>query len=124
MIRISYIKENQTLIGVFNPYNNKEKIDNLVKKNINVLSLELLYALVAGMYHDAVMWVIFFSLYFIYANKPSLRLKLIGASSLILFILLIQAIKFAYREAAWQDASKKNLSTETSIASKKATSDV
>ena len=40
--KISHIKENQTLIGVFNPYNNKEKIDNLVKKNINVLSLELL----------------------------------------------------------------------------------
>ena len=40
--KISYIKENQTLIGVFNPFNNKEKIDSLVKKKINVLSLELL----------------------------------------------------------------------------------
>jgi H+-translocating NAD(P) transhydrogenase subunit alpha len=40
--KISYIKENQTLIGTFNPYNNKEKIDPLVKKKINVLSLELL----------------------------------------------------------------------------------
>ena len=38
----SLIKENQTLIGVLNPYNNKDKINNLVKKNINVLSLELL----------------------------------------------------------------------------------
>ena len=38
----SNIKENQLLIGVFNPYDNKEKIDKLVKKNINVLSLELL----------------------------------------------------------------------------------
>ncbi len=89
-----------------------------------VLLLELAYALVAGMYHDAVMWVIFFWLYFIYANKPSLRLKLIGASSIILFILLIQAIKFAYREAAWEDASKKNLTTATVIASEKASADV
>jgi H+-translocating NAD(P) transhydrogenase subunit alpha len=40
--KISQIKENQILIGVFNPYNNKEKIDALVKKNIKVLSLELL----------------------------------------------------------------------------------
>ncbi len=38
----SLIKENQTLIGVFNPYSNKDKIDDLVKRNINVLSLELL----------------------------------------------------------------------------------
>ena len=38
----SLIEENQTLIGVLNPYNNEEKIQNLVKRNINVLSLELL----------------------------------------------------------------------------------
>jgi NAD(P) transhydrogenase subunit alpha len=36
------IKENQTLIGVFNPYINKKKIDHLIKKKINVFSLELL----------------------------------------------------------------------------------
>jgi H+-translocating NAD(P) transhydrogenase subunit alpha len=40
--KTSQIKENQTLIGVFNPYINKEKIDSLVKKKINILSLELL----------------------------------------------------------------------------------
>ena len=40
--KISLIKENQTLIGVFDPYNNKDKIKNLLKKNINIFSLELL----------------------------------------------------------------------------------
>ncbi len=38
----SFLKENQTFIGVLNPYDNKEKIDNLIKKNINTFSLELL----------------------------------------------------------------------------------
>ena len=38
----SLLKENQTFIGVLNPYENKDKIDNLVKKNINPFSLELL----------------------------------------------------------------------------------
>ena len=38
----SLIKENQTLIGVLNPYKNEDKIKNLIKKNINVISLELL----------------------------------------------------------------------------------
>jgi len=38
----SLIKENQTLVGVLNPYVNKDKIDGLVKKNINIFSLELL----------------------------------------------------------------------------------
>ena len=40
--KISLIKENQTLVGVLDPYNNKEKIDPLVKKKINIFSLELL----------------------------------------------------------------------------------
>ncbi|MDA8537604.1 NAD(P) transhydrogenase subunit alpha [Candidatus Pelagibacter bacterium] len=40
--KILHIKEKLTLIGVFNPYNNKEKIEALIKKNINVFSLELL----------------------------------------------------------------------------------
>ena len=38
----SKIKENQTLIGVLNPHNNKEKLESLVKKKINLFSLELL----------------------------------------------------------------------------------
>jgi len=36
------LKENQTLVGVFNPYVNKEKVEILSKKNINIFSLELL----------------------------------------------------------------------------------
>ena len=35
----SLLRENQTFIGVLNPYDNKDKIDNLVKKNINTFSL-------------------------------------------------------------------------------------
>ena len=42
MKNLSLLKENQTLIGVFNPHTNKEKIENLSKKNINVFSLEML----------------------------------------------------------------------------------
>ncbi len=38
----SLLKENQTFIGVLNPYDNKDKISNLVKRNINTFSLELL----------------------------------------------------------------------------------
>ena len=38
----SLLKENQTIIGVLNPYDNKDKISSLVKKKINTFSLELL----------------------------------------------------------------------------------
>ena len=40
--KLSCLKENQTVIGILNPYSNKEKIDNLIKKKINNFSLELL----------------------------------------------------------------------------------
>ena len=39
---LSYMKENQILIGVLDPYSNKNKLDNLIKKKINMFSLELL----------------------------------------------------------------------------------
>ncbi len=38
----SQLRENQTLIGVLNPYDNQETLKNLSKKKINVFSLELL----------------------------------------------------------------------------------
>ena len=40
--KLSLLKENQNLIGVLNPYFNKEKLSNLIKKKINSFSLELL----------------------------------------------------------------------------------
>ena len=39
---VSLLKEDQTIIGVLNPYDNKEKLDQLVKKKLNIFSLELL----------------------------------------------------------------------------------
>ncbi len=38
----SLLRENQTVIGVLNPYENKENLENLAKKKINLFSLELL----------------------------------------------------------------------------------
>ncbi len=39
---LSNLKENQNLIGVLNPYSNKEKLENLSKNKVNTFSLELL----------------------------------------------------------------------------------
>ena len=40
--KTSLLKENQSLIGVLNPYLNKDKLLNLAKKKIHLFSLELL----------------------------------------------------------------------------------
>ena len=40
--KYSLIKEDKTLVGVLNPYDNKNKLDQLKQKKINLFSLELL----------------------------------------------------------------------------------
>ena len=40
--KISILEENQTLIGSLNPYENRNKIEEIIKRKINVFSLELL----------------------------------------------------------------------------------
>ena len=40
--KISFLKENQILIGTLNSYDNKEKISSITKKGVKVFSLELL----------------------------------------------------------------------------------
>tara|TARA_B100000886_G_scaffold263134_1_gene187772 strand:- start:324 stop:1505 length:1182 start_codon:yes stop_codon:yes gene_type:complete len=40
--KISLIKDNQTLIGVLNPYENEEQLKNLKERKVNLFSLELL----------------------------------------------------------------------------------
>jgi NAD(P) transhydrogenase subunit alpha len=39
---LSQLKENQILVGILDPYSNKKKFDDLVKRKINSFSLELL----------------------------------------------------------------------------------
>jgi len=40
--KISLVKENQILIGILNSYGNRDKIEKLLKKKINIFSLDML----------------------------------------------------------------------------------
>ena len=40
--KLSMMSEKQVIIGVLNPYDNKDKLQTLVKKKVNIFSLELL----------------------------------------------------------------------------------
>lgn len=88
-----------------------------------VLTQELFVAFVVGMYHDAIMWLIFFSLYWIYSFKSSLQFKLIGLTCGVFFILLIQAIKYDYREQTWTGEKAASLETITDLGLQKAQKD-
>ena len=62
-----------------------------------LLILELYFGAIVAMYHDAVMWILFFALYYVYISKPSIGVRLIGLTGCVLFILFVQGLKGAYR---------------------------
>jgi hypothetical protein len=67
-----------------------------------VLLLELYFGALAAMYHDAVMWILFFALYYVYSSKPSMAVRLIGLTGCVLFVLFIQVLKGTYRSKVAQ----------------------
>ena len=88
-----------------------------------VIVIELYYGFLLGMYHDAIMWVIFFALFYVYIMKPSIKVKLLGIGSLILFVLFIQAVKTAYRDQIWRGGQEAGLETIAEVGSLKANSE-
>jgi hypothetical protein len=89
-----------------------------------VLILELIKAFLGGMYHDALMWVVFFALFFVYTNKPTFQMKLIGSIGLVSLILFVQAIKSVYREEVWRGNKAASLETVYNVGAMQAKSDV
>ena len=88
-----------------------------------VLSIELFLGFIGGMYHDAIMWLIFFSLFYLYIAKPKITTKLIGAGGLIIFVLFIQAIKASYRKEVWSGGKEASLETIAAVGSTKTNSE-
>lgn len=85
---------------------------------IVVLSIELAKALLVGMYHDALMWIVFFFLFYTYSRKPNLQTKFILFSALVVLVLFVQAIKSNYREEVWQGKETASLETVFKVGTK------
>jgi hypothetical protein len=76
------------------------------------------------MFHDAVMWLIFFVVFIMYIKKPNLSVKIFGLVMLTSLILLIQAFKQDYRQRIWVDGETANLKTISEVGSEKVNSDI
>lgn len=88
-----------------------------------VLVFELMKALIIGMYHDAIMWILFFALFYVYTSKPRLQIKLAGALIIIIIVLFVQAIKVSYRDEVWTGDKEATLETVYDVGSTKTGSD-
>jgi hypothetical protein len=76
-----------------------------------VLSFEFYTAILTAMFHDAIMWFVFFLLFYVYVIKPSIPIKIIGLSAFIFLVLFIQFLKGDYRKSTWSGERKAGLKT-------------
>jgi hypothetical protein len=108
-----YLFSTIRFVGAFSLFSfNPQRYWKLVA---GLLLLELYFGAIAAMYHDAVMWILFFGFYFVYTMKPSVGVRLIGLSACVIFILFIQGLKGAYRaKVAQSGTSDLSLILETS----------
>ncbi len=88
-----------------------------------VLLLELGTSFLAGMFHDAIMWIIFFGLFYIYAVKPSIRVKAVAAVAALSLILFVQLVKQAYRAEVWGGSKEASFETVAEVGSAQANSE-
>ncbi len=88
-----------------------------------VLSIEIFSGFIKGMYHDAIMWLIFFAMYYTYFNKPSIKVKILGLFGLIIFVLFVQSIKGIYRSQVWSGEKDASIETIAGIGTDLASSD-
>jgi hypothetical protein len=116
-----YLLSMVRFVGAFALFSTNSKRFGLLA--VAVLLIELYYGFTAGMYHDAIMWVIFFSLFFVYTLKPTMRVKLIGAGCLVILVLFIQSIKATYREQVWTDGEEASIETISTVGATKASSE-
>ncbi len=101
-------------VGAFSLYNvNPKKYSFYV---LLVFSIEFYLALRISMFHDAVMWFIFFLLFYVYVKKPSIPVKIIGLTGFVMFILVIQFLKGEYRQSTWSGERQAGLKTALDIA--------
>lgn len=63
-----------------------------------LLFLEVVSALAQGMFHDMVIWILFFGMVWSYLKKPSAVLKAVLGTAAILVLFILQSVKGIYRD--------------------------
>ncbi len=119
---IMYLLATIRFIGAFSLYALKPR--KYILMNILVIGLELVIAFLNGLYHDALMWLIFFAILHVYVTKPSFQTKVLGSIGIIVLVLFVQAIKHTYRQAVWQGNSEASIETITDIGLEKSKSEI
>lgn len=94
------------------------------KKNIYlilaVVVFEVYVALVGALFHDLMVWTIFFGLYFVFIKKVPAYKKVLAGMVLIFLGFMVQNIKADYREKIWRQGEESEVDAFSNVASSKA----
>lgn len=105
-------------VGIFSLFASNSKKYWLLA--LLILGFELFHGFKTALFHDSIMWLIFFGLFYLYVSKPNLVVRLIGAFTLIVLVLLIQAFKSSYRERVWEGGESATIATIGDVGLEKA----
>ncbi|WP_439883010.1 hypothetical protein ACSX1A_07545 [Pontibacter sp. MBLB2868] len=97
-----YLLSQLKFVGCFYLYLSERK-DNRVL--YLVFATLILQALSAAMFHDLVLWVMFFLFIYCIKNKVTLTRKLTTVAIGLLFLIVLQSVKYQYRSIAWTNPS-------------------
>ncbi|MFD2515655.1 hypothetical protein ACFSRY_17405 [Pontibacter locisalis] len=70
-----------------------------------VFATLVLNALASAMFHDLLLWSLFFLFVFSIKHHISLKTKFLGLFAGLFLLLLLQSVKYQYRNIAWSNAS-------------------
>jgi hypothetical protein len=88
-----------------------------------IIGIDLFYSLLIGMYHDLLMWLIFFAIFTLVILKPSLTKKVLLFGSMAMIVLFFQAVKFSYRQQIWTEGKEANFNVVADVGLSKASTD-
>lgn len=85
--------------------------------------IEMTMSLKWGMFHDFIMWLIFFGILWVYLKKPAKNRKIIIATFVLIAVYVLQIVKADYRSQIGGNSEEAGLSTFQEAVEKNANSD-
>jgi hypothetical protein len=97
-----YLLSQLKYIGCFYLYFNSKKNNTLLYIIFGALALD---AIAAALFHDLILWGMFFLFVYCIKNKVSLKLKYGALIASFFLLLVLQSVKYQYRNFAWSNTS-------------------
>jgi hypothetical protein len=97
-----YLLSQLKYVGCFYLYFSSKKNNTLLYIIFGTLALD---SIVAALFHDLILWGMFFLFIYCIKNRVSLKMKYGSLIAGFFLLLVLQSVKYQYRNFAWSNAS-------------------